>query len=245
MEEQYRLCGNCNKHVKLVLREKKKMVLGLKFLDFVMKGTAINANRLQRTMGNVLWPLKNVYRYRWKQRIRFSIMLLAIINVLLTSSKLPTLTREHITGILGELIGGHLFIYICHVMAFGSALNSCLNVLVNNLLEWKIFLFVKTILIMLLFTFGIRLPEVTWNNLFLDYLCPFIMLAFSFLHNAMDGFRFGCHTFLLAAWSVYAGHYYNNSIIFIDGHLIKVNISIIIVVFCCLLPILDLIEILF
>lgn len=223
LEDQYRLCANCNTHVKRVLREKKKMVLGLKFLDFIMRGTTMHANRFHRTMGNVLNPWKEgAYRYRWRQRLRSSIMFLALVNMFLASCTLPALAREHITRVLGELIGGYLFISICHVLAFWSALNSCLRVLINCLLELKVFLFLRTILIMVLFTFGVRVPEVTLNTLFLDYVCPFMMLAFSFLHNAFDGFRFGRHTFLLAAWSVYAGHYYHASLMFVDCHLMKV-----------------------
>lgn len=202
------------------------MVLGLKFLDFIMKGTAINTNRLQRTVSSVL-NLKNIPYYRWKQRIRVYIIILTIINMFLTSSALPAFTREDVTRFLGEFVGGYLFIYGCHILAFWRALISCLTVVMNNVVSLKLFLFIRTVFLMLLFSIGIRLPETSFYNIFLDYICPYIMLALSFFHNACNGFRFGCHTILLAVWSVYAGQYYNTTTMDVNSHLIKVKKTIV------------------
>ncbi|XP_017484432.1 PREDICTED: uncharacterized protein LOC108373099, partial [Rhagoletis zephyria] len=200
LEEQYRLCGTCDRHLRKVLHEKKKMVLGSKFLDFIIKG----AETLKQPH---FTQIRHFQRQHWKRRISLHISLLTMVNLFCLLLMLPALTREHLTTVFGDRLGEQLFTTISHVLALARVLVAYLTRIGANPLIEKIKLFTRTIFMMLLYSLGLKMPQITRINFSSLYvlLYPFALLGMSFSYKIIDGFKLTRFTFLLALWSAFAG----------------------------------------
>lgn len=200
LEQQYRLCSTCERHLGKVLHQKKKMVLGSKFLDFIIKG----AETLKQPHFS---QVRHVQRQHWKRRLSLHITLLTIVNLFCLCCMLPTLTREHLTSILGERVGEQLFIVISHVLALCRVLTAYLTQIGAHPLFEKCKLFSRTIFMMLMYSLGLKMPQITRINFFSLYVLayPFALLGISFGYKIFDGFKLTRFTFLLALWSGFAG----------------------------------------
>ncbi|XP_020713959.1 uncharacterized protein LOC101458620 isoform X2 [Ceratitis capitata] len=200
LEEQYRLCRSCEQHLGKVLHEKKKMVLGSKFLDFIIKG----AESLKQPHFR---QVRHVQRQHWKRRLSLHITLLTIVNLFCLCYMLPTLSREHLEAVLGDRVGKQLFLGLSHVLALLRMLNTYISHICTHPVLEKCKLFGRTIFMMLLYSLGLKMPQmarINFNSLYvLTY--PFAMLAMCFGYKIMDGFKLTRFTFLLALWSVFAG----------------------------------------
>ncbi|XP_014102479.2 uncharacterized protein [Bactrocera oleae] len=200
LEQQYRLCGTCERHLGKVLHEKKKMVLGSKFLDFIIKG----AETLKQPHFS---HVRHVQRQHWKRRLSLHITLLTIVNLFCLCCMLPTLTREHLTSVLGERVGEQLFLAISHVLALCRVLTAYLTQIGAHPLLEKYKLFSRTIFMMLMYSLGLKMPLISRINFFSLYVLvyPFVLLGISFGYKMIDGFKLTRFTFLLALWSAFAG----------------------------------------
>ncbi|XP_053948407.1 uncharacterized protein LOC128856957 [Anastrepha ludens] len=200
IEEQYRLCRTCDRHLRKVLHEKKKMVLGSKFLDYIIKG----AETLKHPHFS---QVRHVQRQHWKRRLSLHISLLTIVNLLCLCYMLPALTREHLTAVLGNRLGEQLFLAVSHVLALCRVLAAFLSPIGAHPLVEKCKLFANTIFMMLLYSLGLKLPQITRINFASLYVLsyPFTLLGMSFGYKIIDGFKLTRFTFLLVLWSAFAG----------------------------------------
>ncbi|XP_067639895.1 uncharacterized protein [Eurosta solidaginis] len=200
LEEQYRLCGTCERHLRKVLHEKKKIVLGSKFLDFIIKG----AETLKQPHFN---HIRQVQRQLWKRRLSLHITILTIINLICLCYMLPTLKREHITTVLGDRFGEQLFFAMSHVLALARVFTTYISEISAYPLLEKLKLFIRTIFMMLLYSLGLKFPKIARINFSALYVLvyPFTLLVMTFGYKLIDGFKLTRFTFLLALWSAFAG----------------------------------------
>lgn len=200
LEEQYRLCTTCDRHLKRVLREKKKMVLGSKFLDFIIKG----AEKFKQPH---FARIRNAQKTKLKRKMSFLITIIALVNVLCTIRGLPDLNKDHLKFIFGDRLGHYSFLIISHVLALIKVLASYSEILTNHPMAIKLGLFIKTLAMMMLYSMGMKLPQVAALNMtsFLMLATPFLILIFAFSHNFVDGFKLSRFTFMLTLWSLCAG----------------------------------------
>ncbi|XP_059223866.1 transmembrane protein 201 homolog [Stomoxys calcitrans] len=198
LEEQYRLCSTCDRHLNRVLREKKKMVLGSKFLDFIIKG----AETLKQPHLN---QIEHAIQQTRKQRIRTCITLLTAVNICCLFSSLPgTLKREHLTNLLGDRMGEPIFLLASHIIALFKVFGSYFEVIRQHEFVMKMTLFSRTIFMMLMYSLGLKVHHLSFTSLFVSAY-PFVLLALAFLHNVVDGFHLSRHTSLVVIWSLFAG----------------------------------------
>ncbi|KAH8294562.1 hypothetical protein KR044_007005, partial [Drosophila immigrans] len=196
LEQQFRLCGSCERHVNKVLHEKKKMVLGSKFLNFIIKGAALlkqpHFNRLAR-----------VQQQQRLQRYQLLMTLLTLLNVCCLLCSLPAASREQFHWLLGETLGNALFIGYSHALTlFRVTLETAGNALEEQALIARMLLFGRTLAKLLLYSLGLN--QLTTFSSCYSSVYPYAMLALSFLHNIADGLKFTRFTLLLVLWSVYA-----------------------------------------
>ncbi|XP_055842697.1 uncharacterized protein LOC129909645, partial [Episyrphus balteatus] len=222
LEEQYRLCTTCDRHLKRVLREKKKMVLGSKFLDFIIKG----AEKFKQPH---FARIKNAQKTKMKRKISIYIAVLALVNTICILRGLPDLTKEHLTFIFGDRIGHFSFLMISHVLALMKVFASYSEILTNHPMVLKVGLFLRTITMMVLYSMGMKLPQVATLNMtsFLMLASPFLMLTFAFLHNFVDGFKLSRFTFMLTLWSLFAGGILDNDMLKASKDIILLTASLI------------------
>lgn len=200
LEQQYRLCGTCERHLGKVLHEKKKMVLGSKFLDFIIKG----AETLKQPHFS---QVRHLQRQHWKRRLSLHITLLTVVNLYCLCCMLPTMTRERLISVLGERVGEQLFFAFSHVFALCRVLTTYLSQISAHPLLEKCKLFSRTIFMMLMYSLGLKMPQITRFSFFSLYVLayPFALLGISFCYKMFDGFKLTRFTFLLALWSAFAG----------------------------------------
>ncbi|XP_061393793.1 uncharacterized protein LOC133329321 [Musca vetustissima] len=203
LEKQYGLCSTCDRHLNKVLREKKKMVLGSKFLDFIIKG-AENMKKPHLT------KIEHAIQQTRKQKLRTCIIVLTFLNIcclfssLHSSGSSTTLKREHVTNILGESLGKPIFLVASHIIALTKVLASYWDVVKQFNIIVKISLFSKTIFMMLMYSMGLKVNNLNFSTLFVGAY-PFALLALCFVHNIVDSFRLTRYTVLLVIWSIFAG----------------------------------------
>ncbi|KAH8385215.1 hypothetical protein KR200_008042, partial [Drosophila serrata] len=201
LEQQYRLCSTCERHVNGVLHEKKKMVLGSKFLNFVIKGAAL----LKQPYIN---RLATAQRQQKLQRYRHVLLVLTIVNILCLICRMPQATSEQFTNILGQTIGSALFHAYSHVLTLVRVLVSGV---IGSLVEKqdvtaKLMLYLSTFGKLLLYSVGLshqQAQQATFASCFISSY-PYAMLALSFLHKINDGLKFTRFTVILLLWSAYA-----------------------------------------
>ncbi|XP_062138458.1 LOW QUALITY PROTEIN: uncharacterized protein LOC133847436 [Drosophila sulfurigaster albostrigata] len=196
LEQQFRLCGSCERHVNKVLHEKKKMVLGSKFLNFIIKGAALlkqpHFNRLAR-----------VQQQRRLQRYELQMTLLTVLNVLCLLFSLPAASREQFQWLLSDTLGNALFFVYSHALTlFRVTIETLGNVLAEQALLARLMLFGRTMGRLLLYSLGLN-QQATFSSCYIS-IYPFVMLALSFLHNIGNGLKFTRFTLLLVVWSIYA-----------------------------------------
>ncbi|XP_030386529.1 uncharacterized protein LOC115633265 [Scaptodrosophila lebanonensis] len=199
LEKQFRLCGSCESHVKRVLREKKKMVLGSKFLNFIIKG----AELLKQPHFN---RLAKAQQQRKLRLFRQSMTLLTVVNIFCLLCGLPHTTREQFASILGGTLANPIFIGYSHFLAFVRVLLSYAGTALDYDATNKLLAYSRTFAKMLLYSLGLTQPQVqnaTFSSCFVN-IYPYVMLALSFLHNITDRLRFSRFTLLLVLWSIYA-----------------------------------------
>ncbi|KAM8721343.1 hypothetical protein ACLKA7_007245 [Drosophila subpalustris] len=200
LEQQFRLCGSCERHVNKVLHEKKKMVLGSKFLNFIIKGAAL----LKQPHFN---HLARVQQQRRLQRYQMMMTLLTIVNVLGLLCSLPAATRPQFGNLLGETCGDALFFVYSHALTLLRVLvDYAGNMLLEQPLAARLLLFGGTFSKLLLYSLGLTQVQAQQATLSSCYtsLYPYAMLGLSFLHNISDGLKFTRFTLLLVLWSIYA-----------------------------------------
>ncbi|XP_073830467.1 uncharacterized protein [Musca autumnalis] len=199
LEKQYGLCSTCDRHLNKVLREKKKMVLGSKFLDFIIKG----AETLKQPH---LTKIEHAIQETRKQKLRTCIIILTIVNIccLFSSMHSSSLKREDVVNILGESMGQPIFLLASHFIAFAKVLASYWDALKQFNIIVKISLFSKTIFMMLMYSMGLKVNHLNFATLFVGAY-PFALLGLCFVHNIVNSFRLTRFTALLVIWSVFAG----------------------------------------
>lgn len=199
LEKQYGLCSTCDRHLNKVLREKKKMVLGSKFLDFIIKG----AETLKQPH---LTKIEHAIQQTRKQKLRTCIIVLTLFNICCLFSSMPssTLKREQITNILGESVGQPIFLLASHFIAFTKVLATYWDAIKQLNIIMKISLFSKTIFMMLMYSMGLKVNQLNFSTLFVGAY-PFALLGLCFVHNIVDSFRLTRYTALLVIWSIFAG----------------------------------------
>ncbi|KAH8236009.1 hypothetical protein KR032_012276 [Drosophila birchii] len=201
LEQQYRLCSSCERHVNGVLHEKKKMVLGSKFLNFVIKGAAL----LKQPYIN---RLATAQRQRKLQRYRHFMLVLTAVNILCLICRMPLATSEQFTNILGQPIGSALFYAYSHILALVRVLVSGVmgTVAEQRDVTAKVMLYLSTFGKLLLYSMGLshqQAQQATFASCFIS-MYPYAMLALSFLHKINDGLKFTRFTVILLLWSAYA-----------------------------------------
>ncbi|XP_068149553.1 uncharacterized protein [Drosophila tropicalis] len=196
LEEQFRLCSSCERHVDRVLHEKKKMVLGSKFLNFIIKGAALlkqpHFNRLAR-----------VQQQRKLQRYQFLMVLLSICNVVAIVCGLPIAQREQFNAVLGHHLASPVFFCYSHVLTLVRVVGTILE---DQPSVGKLLLYGRTFGKLILYSVGLSQLQVQHATLASCYtdLYPYAILILSFLHNVSDGLKFTRFTLLLLLWSVFA-----------------------------------------
>lgn len=197
MENEYRLCSTCDRHLYKVLREKKKMVLGSKFLDFIIKG----AETLKQPHLDQIEHAKQEQR---KQRLRKLITILAFINLCCLLGAFSTLQEESFTQFLGKSLGHQVFLIASHLIAFIKVMGSYVDVIQKHSVVIKISLFLRTLFMMIMYSMGLKVTHYNFSSMFINF-SPFALLCLSFMHNILDSFRLTRFTGLLVIWSVFAG----------------------------------------
>lgn len=200
LEKQFRLCDSCERHVSQVLTEKKKMVLGSKFLNFVVKSAAL----LKQPHFN---HLIRVQQQRRLQRYQAWMMCATVLNALCLLCTLSPATREQFSRVLGNTLGGILYFGYSHVLTLWHVLGHYVQqLLADQPSVYKLRLFASTLGKLLLYSGGLTQPQAqqaTFASCF-NGIYPYAMLALSFMHNLCDRLRFSRFTLLLLLWSVYA-----------------------------------------
>ncbi|KAI9581904.1 uncharacterized protein LOC119637462 [Glossina fuscipes] len=196
LEEQYRLCATCDRHLKKVLHEKKKMVLGSKFLDFIIKG----AETLRQPHSSQIHYMK---QQLWKQRCHILIATFTVVNTLCLTVSLPSISKEHITYLIGNSAGHYIFMAISHILTLKRIFLTYFQLLCNHHMALKVTLFCRTVFMMIMYSMGLRVTHFSMTSMYMS-MCPFGVIMLAFIHNMMDGFRLTRYTFLLALWSVLA-----------------------------------------
>uniref|UniRef100_A0A1A9W6D9 Ima1 N-terminal domain-containing protein n=1 Tax=Glossina brevipalpis TaxID=37001 RepID=A0A1A9W6D9_9MUSC len=196
LEDQYRLCATCDRHLKKVLHEKKKMVLGSKFFDFIIKG----AETLRQPHLNQIRYMK---RQLWKQRCHILIAMFTALNTVCLTVSLPSINKEHITYLIGNSAGHYIFTFISHIIALKRVLVAYFQLFCDHHMALKIILFCRTLFMMIMYSMGLRVTNFSMGSMYTS-ICPFGVIMLAFMHNMMDGFRLTRYTFLLALWSVLA-----------------------------------------
>lgn len=184
-----------------VLHEKKKMVLGSKFLNFIIKGAAL----LKQPYIN---RLATVQRQRKLQRFRHVMTILTGINILCLLCRLPLATSEQFTNILGQSLGSALFYLYSHLLTLLRVLGSAVmgTLAEQRDLTAKLVLYLSTFGKLLLYSVGLshqQAQQATFASCFIS-IYPYAMLALSFLHKINDGLKFTRFTIILLLWSAYA-----------------------------------------
>ncbi|KAH8272736.1 hypothetical protein KR026_007450 [Drosophila bipectinata] len=200
LEQQFRLCSSCERHVNKVLHEKKKMVLGSKFLNFIIKGAAL----LKQPHFN---RLASAQRQRKLHFYRLAMTLLTIGNIICLLCHLPQATGAQFKWLLGDFFGTTMFKAYSH----GLALVRVLMGSVGRLLEKeetsaKLLLYARTFGKLLLYSVGLnqqQIQQATFASCYYN-LYPYIMLALSFLYKINDGLKFTRFTVVLLMWSANA-----------------------------------------
>jgi len=200
LEEQYRICETCNRHLARVLREKKKLVIGAKFLEFVLRG----AKKLQEPY---LLEIRQHFGEKKKKRINRLALLLTIINIVCIARELTVLKKEYFENIFGETIGPTIFFGISHVIALGRALTSCAESLLENKTIERAYLFAKTIFMMTIYSLGLTLPHTNKLSFKVLYMSiyPYQMILTLLVYKIYDSLKISRFTFLLLSWSAIAG----------------------------------------
>ncbi|KAH8380796.1 hypothetical protein KR009_000056 [Drosophila setifemur] len=200
LEQQYRLCSSCERHVSKVLLEKKKMVLSSKFLNFIIKGAAL----LKQPHFN---RLANAQRQRKLQRIRRLMTILTVVNIVCLLCRLPHATSQQFTFVLGDFLGSSLFYAYSHVLTLIRVLTSGVGIILElRESSAKVLLYARTFGKLLLYSMGLskqQVQQATFASCFIA-LYPFAMLALSFLHKINDALRITRFTIMLLLWSAYA-----------------------------------------
>ncbi|KAH8410535.1 hypothetical protein KR222_004720 [Zaprionus bogoriensis] len=204
LEQQFRLCESCERHVRQVLTEKKKLVLGSKFLNFVMRSAAL----LKQPHYN---HLARVQQQRRLQRCQQLMLLLTLLQALCLLASLTPARRAHFTALLGERLGALLHLVYSHALTLWRVLADYAGQLLGQLSDQrptldKLALYGRTLGKLLLYSAGLTQQQAQQATLGSCYgaLYPYAMLALSFLHNVCDGLRFTRYTLLLLLWSVQA-----------------------------------------
>lgn len=200
LEKQFRLCDSCERHVSQVLTEKKKMVLGSKFLNFVVKSAAL----LKQPHFN---HLARVQQQRRLQRYQSLMCWLTLINTLCLLCSMQPATRNQFTSVLGEMLGKALHFLYSHALTLWHVLAHYVQqLLADQPSVDKVCLYASTLGKLLLYSGGVSQGQAQQATFASCYSClyPYAMLALSFLHNIRDGLKFSRFTGLLLMWSVYA-----------------------------------------
>lgn len=200
LEQQFRLCDSCERHVSQVLTEKKKMVLGSKFLNFVVKSAAL----LKQPHFN---HLARVQQQQRLQRYQMWMMCITLLNTLCLLCSLSPATREQFIQVLGNTLGRILYFIYSHALTLWHVLGHYVQqLLADQPSVDKLRLYASTLGKLLLYSGGLTQPQAqqaTFGSCF-SSIYPYAMLALSFLHNICDRLRFSRFTLLLLLWSVYA-----------------------------------------
>ncbi|XP_043070801.1 uncharacterized protein LOC6571201 [Drosophila grimshawi] len=198
LEQRYRLCSSCERHVNQVLHEKKKMVLGSKLLNFIMKGAAL----LKQPYFE---KLARVQQQRRIARYQLWMTLLTWLNVVCLLSSLPVATRDQFNSLLGISLAHPLYFIYSHALTLLRVLIDFIgNLLTEPVYMAKLSLYVSTFGKLVLYSLGIG-QHATFSSCYIS-LYPYAMWALSFICNISDGFRFTRFTLLLVLWSVHAKH---------------------------------------
>ncbi|KAL5277900.1 TMEM201.2 family protein [Megaselia abdita] len=196
LEQTYGLCDSCNRHVKKVLHEKKRMVLGSKFLEFIIKRAEIfKTPHLQFA--------KNQQRQRMKRLFTKLLITLTIINMLVGIKQISKLDKEIITSYLPEPIGSWLFVLLSHTLTIFKIITSLVEPITSISVVQKISLFFKTLAFMTMYSVGLKTQQVsdidTSKILLLGL--PFLATFLSLVCVILDSFRINRRIFILMVWS--------------------------------------------
>lgn len=176
------------------------MVLGSKFLNFVVKSAAL----LKQPHFN---HLARVQQQRRLQRYQSLMWWLTLVNTLCLLSLLQTATRAQFTAVLGEMVGKALFFLYSHALTLWHVLAHYVQQLLSDQPSVdKVRLYASTLGKLLLYSGGLSQGQAQQATFASCYTClyPYAMLGLSFLHNIRDGLKFSRFTGLLLLWSVYA-----------------------------------------
>ncbi|XP_022211781.2 uncharacterized protein LOC111067062 [Drosophila obscura] len=202
LEHQFRLCSSCERHVNKVLREKKKMVLNPKILNFLIKGAAL----LKQPHFN---RLASAQRQQKLHRYQLWMALLTVGNILCLLCSMPPATREQFHTILGEHLGSALFYLYSHVVALLCVTADAVGGMLEQraaVAPAKLLLYARTFGKLLLYSCGLsqqQVQQATFSSCFTG-IYPYAMLALSLCHKLCNGLRLTRFTLILLLWSNYA-----------------------------------------
>lgn len=196
LEQTYGLCESCNRHVKKVLHEKKRMVLGSKFLEFIIKRAEIfKTPHLQFA--------KNQQKQRMKRLFTKLLIILTIVNILIAVKQISKLDKEIITSYVPEPMGSWIFIVLSHTLTIFKIVTSFLEPLTSMSVVQKISLFFKTIAFMTMYSVGLKtqhVSEIDTSSILLMGL-PFLATVLSMICVILDSFRINRRILVLMLWS--------------------------------------------
>ncbi|XP_030567374.1 uncharacterized protein LOC115767283 [Drosophila novamexicana] len=199
LEQRYRLCASCERHVNKVLHEKKKMVLGSKFLNFIMKGAALlKQPHFQR--------LARAQQQRRLARYRRLMKWLTLINIVCLVCSLPTATPEQFSCMLGILAKPFFFVYSHALTVLHLLFDYAGELLTEQPFAAKLLLFANILGKLLVYSVGMNQTQAGQATFSVCYtsLYPYAMLGLSFISNLIYGFKLTRYTVLLLLWSIYA-----------------------------------------
>ncbi|XP_030246203.1 uncharacterized protein LOC115565269 [Drosophila navojoa] len=200
LEQRYRLCTTCERHVNRVLHDKKKMVLGAKLLNFIMKGAALlkqpHYERLARAQ-----------KQRCLMRYKLWMKVMTMVNIVCLLCTLPTATSEQFNEMLGNKLAKPTYFVYTHALTM-------LHLTVAYASEWlaeqdflsKLWMFAAIVGKLILYSVGTpqsQADELTFNSCYSSFY-PYAMLVISFISNIVSGFKLSRYTALLVLWSIYA-----------------------------------------
>ncbi|XP_023176403.2 uncharacterized protein LOC111603158 [Drosophila hydei] len=200
LEQKYRLCSTCERHVNKVLHEKKKMVLGSKFLYFIMKGAALLKQPHYES-------LARAQQMRRLKRYKLWMKLLTLVNIVCLLCTLPTASLEQFTLMLGSTLGRPVYLAYTHALTMLHVVLGYIGeLLLGQPFTSKLWMFASIMGKMLIYTVGMdqtQAAQATFGSCYTT-VYPYAMLIISLISNIISGFKLTRYTALLVVWSVYA-----------------------------------------
>ncbi|XP_055386943.1 uncharacterized protein LOC129615652 [Condylostylus longicornis] len=206
LENLYKLCPTCAKHLNRILQDKKKIVLGLKLSDFLFKKARDLKNFRKLVITN------RISSSKWNFILNFLILLTSLFNFCYILIEIAKILEFHIETNYKNVTPVIFNIFDERIM--------------NTSFLCKTFLIVKCVYIFVSHYVGLCFPKYVINK---GKIIRFTCLLLSMFRSLIDGLEITRYTIILTACSVYfiveSVHYFDFMVYF------KMLLSIVILIF--------------